>query len=73
VVVEIAIFSNAGVVIADSHGQFTLNPGISTEVQTNETYTGFAYCDIYLPSEAGSTVRANLTVFHGTGAFFENL
>jgi hypothetical protein len=73
VILGISILSSDGVWITGSSGNISLNAGASTEVTTNKTYTGFAYCRINLPSEAGSTVRANLTVFHYTGAFFDTL
>jgi hypothetical protein len=40
---------------------------------TNQNYSDFAYCRINLHNEAGTTVRADLVVFHGNGAFFETL
>jgi hypothetical protein len=70
--VDIEIKNSAGLIIVNAPTIF-LNPGTSTELQTNETYSGFAYCRITLAGEAKSTVRANLAVLHYTGSFFDTL
>jgi hypothetical protein len=64
------ILSSSGVVLVDS-GLSSLNAGASVEV-VSRNYTGFAYCSIYVGNGNG-TVRANLTVFHFAGSFFDSL
>jgi hypothetical protein len=70
VTLKIQLLNSSGVVIATSGAaDITLAAGIIYYIEQT-TYTGFAYCRINLPSEAGSTVRANLSVFHLPTAFF---
>lgn len=67
------MLNSSGVAIATSGAaDITLAAGATYEL-AQSTYTGFAYCRFNLPSEAGITVRANITVFHYTGAFYETL
>jgi hypothetical protein len=72
VALTISVINSSGVLIATSNN-ITLAAGTSVEINTDEHYTGFAYCHIDLPNEAGNTVRADLTVLHFTGSFYDTL
>ena len=67
------MLNSSGVAIATSGAtDINLAAGAVYEFQQS-TYTGFAYCRFNLGSAAGGTVRANLSVFHSTGVYFETL
>jgi hypothetical protein len=73
VTLKVQMFNSSGVVIATSGAaDITITAGHSYELEQS-TYTGFAYCQFNLPSENGVVVRANLSVFHSTGVYFETL
>jgi hypothetical protein len=73
VTLKVQMFNSSGVVIATSGAtDITITAGHTYELSQG-TYTGFAYCQFSLPSETGIVVRANLSVFHSTGTFFETL
>jgi hypothetical protein len=72
VTLTISVVNSSGVLIATSFN-FTLAAGASVEINTDEHYSGFAYCRIDLPNGAGNTVRANLTVLHFTGSSYDTL
>jgi hypothetical protein len=64
-----------GVVIASSGAaDITLDAGHSTELINHSAYTGFAICRFELDNnEVKNNVRANISVFHFTGVFYDTL
>ena len=64
--------SNGVAIATTGAANITLNAGATYEL-SQSTYTGFAYCRFNLPNEAGSSIRANSSVFHSTGAYYETL
>jgi hypothetical protein len=70
---KVTMLNSSGVAIASSGtADITLAAGAVYEL-SQSTYTGFAYCRFNLGSAAGGTVRANSTVFHFTGVYYETL
>jgi hypothetical protein len=71
----VQLLSSSGVVIANSSNNFFLDAGQTYELSgKNAKYTGLAFCHVSLPTQtAGSIIRANMSVFHNTGAYFETL
>jgi hypothetical protein len=71
----IYIYNWNGVAIASSPGgenSFVLHPQQTYRLDDRSAnYTGFAYC-VFNPTSA-SSIRANMSVFHNTGAYFETL
>jgi hypothetical protein len=74
VTLQVLMAASNGVVIASSGAvDITLNAGTSYEL-TQTTYTGFAICRFRLSgTEAKVSVRANISVFHFTGVFYDTL
>jgi hypothetical protein len=70
----VQMLSSSGVVIANSSNNFFLDAGQTYELSDTQ-YTGLAFCHVSLPQiqNAGSTIRANMSVFHYTGAYYETL
>ena len=71
----VQLLSSSGVVIANSSNNFFLDAGQTYELSgKNAKYTGLAFCHVSLPTQtAGSIIRANMSVFHYTGAYYETL
>jgi hypothetical protein len=66
------INSSGGVLATSGASAINLAVGDSVEIANfSATYTGFARCRF--TSSAPGTVRANLTVFHWTGTYFDTL
>jgi hypothetical protein len=73
VTLKVTMLNSSGVAIATSGTtNITLNAGATYEL-LQSTYSGFAYCRFNLPNEVGTAVRANMTVFHSTGTYYETL
>jgi hypothetical protein len=70
--ISIEIVSSSGTVIVGPRN-VPINPSNIAEVSTPENYTGFAYCLFNIGNEAKANFRANLTVFHYTGSFYDSL
>lgn len=72
--VKIDLISATGTVLGTTGAiPVTLNAGLGYELlaSSGSNYTGFARCRISLVDPAN--VRANLTVFHYTGSYYESL
>jgi hypothetical protein len=70
---QVQMLSSTGAVIASSGASFiTLAAGNVYEL-SQSTYSGFAYCRFNLGAEAKASFRANMTVFHYTGAFYDTI
>jgi hypothetical protein len=75
VTLKVLMAASNGVVIASSGAaDITLDAGHSTELINHSAYTGFAICRFELDNnEVKNNVRANISVFHFTGAFYQTL
>jgi hypothetical protein len=67
--------SNGVVIESSGAADITINAGRSFELSgSGDGYTGFAICRFELDNnEAKSIVRANVSVFHFTGTFYQTL
>ena len=73
VALKVDMLDSSGVVIATSGAaNITLAAGHSTEISHSSTYSGFARCRFTFSVPPGD-IRANLSVFHWTGAFYYTL
>jgi hypothetical protein len=73
VTLKVTMINGSGAAMATSGpANFTLNAGVTYEL-IQAAYTGYAYCRFNLPNEVGTAVRANIAVFHYTGAYYETL
>lgn len=73
IVAKIDLIDSSGNVLATSGtAKVTVNPGQSLETANFAVnYTGFARCRFAVPNP--DYVRANLSVFHSVGAYFDTL
>lgn len=67
--VTITLLNSAGIVLQTS--PFTVAAGTSVELANGTTYSGFARCRFSVSNE--NYIRANVSVFHWTGSYYETL
>ena len=68
------INSTGGVLVTSGASPINLAVGSSLEIANfAANYTGFARCSFAIGNASGNPVRANLTVFHWTGSYYDTI
>jgi hypothetical protein len=75
VVIAVDLINSSGGVLVTSGGSpINLAVGNSLEIANySANYTGFARCSFAIGNASGNPVRANLSVFHWAGAYYDTL
>jgi len=66
--------STGGVLVTSGASPINLAVGNSLEIANYaENYSGFAHCRFEISNGSGNPVRADLTIFHWTGAYYDTI
>ena len=66
--------SSGAVLVTSGASPINLAVGNSLEIANfAKTYSGFAHCRFEIGNASGNPVRADLTIFHWTGAYYETV